>query len=88
MWYEDLINHIDFEDWQFISRNTKSYEDIDKKKPFVCFASFQDFLGKNSAGGIKIKINGHIKSNGTLILMNIILDLGEEQRTLLSEMMR
>ena len=25
------------------------------KKPFVCFASFQDFLGKNSAGGIKIK---------------------------------
>ena len=54
-WYEDLINHIDFEGWQFISRNTKSYEDIDKKKPFVCFASFQDFLGKNSAGGIKIK---------------------------------
>lgn len=53
-WQEDLMTHIDFKGWQFISRNGLSYEDADKKKPFVCFGSFQDFLGKNtSTGGIK-----------------------------------
>jgi hypothetical protein len=54
-WKEDLNSHIDFKDWQFISRTSKSYNDIDSDKPFVCFASFQDFLGKNRAGGIKLK---------------------------------
>lgn len=55
-WEEDLKYHIDFKDWQFISRNGLRYEDIDKKKPFVCFGSFQDYLGRNtSTGGIKTK---------------------------------
>jgi len=54
-WEEDLMTHVDFEGWQFISRNGNSYEDIDPDKPFVCFGSFQDYLGKNSAGGIKPK---------------------------------
>ena len=55
-WEEDLKRHIAFKDWQFISRNGLSYEDADKKKPFVCFGSFQDYLGKNtSTGGIKTK---------------------------------
>ncbi|MHC6202242.1 DEAD/DEAH box helicase [Breznakiellaceae bacterium SP9] len=54
-WEEDLKQHIDFTNWQFISRNGLSYEDSDKNKPYVCFASFQDFLGKNSLGGIKAK---------------------------------
>jgi len=55
-WKEDLMTHVDFEGWQFISRNGLSYEDADKTKPLVCFGSFQDFLGKNkSTGGIKTK---------------------------------
>ena len=55
-WEEDLMTHVDFEGWQFISRNGLSYEEADKTKPFVCFGSFQDFLGKNSStGGIKTK---------------------------------
>jgi len=54
-WEEDLKTHIDFIDWQFISRNGLKYEEINKDGPFVCFASFQDFLGKNNAGGIKLK---------------------------------
>lgn len=29
------------------------YEHADKSCPIVCFGSFQDFLGKNEAGGIK-----------------------------------
>ena len=54
-WEEDLLTHTDFGDWQFISRDRLSFEEADKRKPFVCFGSFQDFLGKNSAGGIKLK---------------------------------
>lgn len=52
-WQEDLENHLDFSDWQFISRNGLQLDEANQKKPIVCFGSFQDFLGKNSVGGIK-----------------------------------
>lgn len=54
-WEEDLIRHVDFEGWQFVARDALNYDDCDKSKPIVCFGSFQDYLGKNSAGGIKLK---------------------------------
>ncbi len=55
-WEEDLKQHVDFAGWQFIKPGGLSYEEIDKRKPFVCFGSFQDYLGKNrSTGGIKTK---------------------------------
>lgn len=54
-WEEDLKSHLDFKGWQFISRNGLSFEEADTKKPIVCFGSFQDYLGKNAAGGIKAK---------------------------------
>lgn len=55
-WEEDLNGHVDFKGWQFISPHGLSYENADKKKPFICFGSFQDYLGKNkSTGGIKTK---------------------------------
>ena len=54
-WDEDLMTHVDFEGWQFISRNGLSFEESNPKKPIVCFGSFQDFLGKNAAGGIKAR---------------------------------
>jgi len=55
-WEEDLKCHIDFKGWQFISPGGLSYEQVDKKRPLVCFGSFQDYLGKNrSTGGIKTK---------------------------------
>jgi len=54
-WEEDLKCHVDFQGWQFISPGGLSYEEANKKKPFVCFGSFQDYLGRNSAGGIKPK---------------------------------
>ena len=54
-WHEDLITHVDFDSWQFIKGKSETINDVDQKKPYVCFASFQDFLGKNKAGGIKIK---------------------------------
>lgn len=57
-WKEDLQTHVDFKGWQFISKHADelSSQDIDTKKPLVCFGSFQDFLGKNTnTGGIKAK---------------------------------
>ena len=54
-WEEDLIRHVDFSNWQFISKSRDNFDSVDYSKPFVCFGSFQDFLGKNKAGGIKPK---------------------------------
>lgn len=55
-WEDDLKQHIDFAGWQFIKPGGLTYEEADKRKSFVCFGSFQDYLGKNkSTGGIKTK---------------------------------
>ena len=57
-WREDLQSHIDFKDWQFVSNKEEDLapKDINKNKPFVFFASFQDVLGKDTkTGGIKAK---------------------------------
>ncbi|GMU89291.1 MAG: type III restriction endonuclease [Chlorobiota bacterium] len=54
-WEEDLMTHVDFSGWQFLSRNGSSMEVADTSRPLVCFGSFQDFLGKNEAGGIKAR---------------------------------
>lgn len=56
-WEEDLKAHVDFEGWQFISsKNGLDPGRIDRKRPVVCFGSFQDFLGKNrQTGGIKTR---------------------------------
>lgn len=55
-WEDDLKQHVDFAGWQFIKPKGLTYEKADKQKPFVCFGSFQDYLGENkSTGGIKTK---------------------------------
>lgn len=54
-WEEDIQNHVDFKGWQFIARNGHTIDEANKNDPIVCFGSFQDFLGKSSAGGIKAK---------------------------------
>ncbi len=63
-WRNDLEQHVDFEGWQFISRQSNlgeqnidvQYENAHKDRPIVCFGSFQDFLGfDKNTGGIKSK---------------------------------
>mgnify|MGYP001303681862 CR=1 FL=1 len=55
-WEQDLMRHVDFKGWQFVTNDTITKQaTIDSSKPLVCFGSFQDFLGKNSYGGIKSK---------------------------------
>lgn len=54
-WEEDLNSHVDFQGWQFVPAKGAGTVIVDLNQPVVCFGSFQDFLGKNSAGGIKSK---------------------------------
>lgn len=63
-WAEDLATHVDFEGWQFISNKDalgnginidQAYKNADKDRPIVVFGSFQDLLGTNTNGGIKVK---------------------------------
>jgi hypothetical protein len=63
-WAEDLMTHVDFEGWQFISNKDvqgtginidRAYAQADKSRPIVVFGSFQDLLGTNANGGIKVK---------------------------------
>lgn len=70
-WRDDLETHKDFEGWQFISRDTKlTYDTADKSKPIVCFGSFQDYLGKNEAGGIKVKNEWVHEINWDLVIFD------------------
>ena len=55
-WQTDLESHIDFDGWQYLSRNSDSDPTkINAKKPVVYFGSFQDLLGRDAAGNIKPK---------------------------------
>lgn len=63
-WSDDLLSHVDFDGWQFISNKDAHADNIsmdeqfdaaDKSRPIVVFGSFQDLLGTNDNGGIKAK---------------------------------
>lgn len=72
-WAEDLRGHVDFKGWQFVSasKDTMWHKDIDESKPFVCFGSFQDYLGRNkSTGGIKTKNEWVHATNWDLVIFD------------------
>jgi hypothetical protein len=53
-WQTDLESHTDFNGWQYLSRSSGSDPTkIDRNKPVVYFGSFQDLLGRDTAGNIK-----------------------------------
>jgi len=55
-WQNDLESHVDFEGWQYISRQSGGDPaSADPDRPLVFFGSFQDLLGKDSAGNFKAK---------------------------------
>ena len=63
-WRDDLMSHVHFEGWQFVSNKDahdnninidQQFDEADKDRPIVVFGSFQDLLGTNEAGGIKTK---------------------------------
>ncbi len=70
-WEEDLLTHVDFEGWQFISRYSGlTYDDVDLSRPIVCFGSFQDYLGTNDSGGIKAKNEWVHTTNWDLVVFD------------------
>lgn len=70
-WEEDLLTHVDFEGWQFVSaKNGFDYESTDKCRPIVCFGSFQDLLGTNENGGIKAKNEWIHTTNWDLVIFD------------------
>lgn len=78
-WREDLISHIDFEGWQYISnkdaRNNnlnidQEFNRADKSRPIVVFGSFQDLLGTNDSGGIKAKNEFIHATNWDLVIFD------------------
>ena len=53
-WKEDLLSHKDFEGWKFVEKQeNREFNRVNDNDRFVCFASFQDVLGKSASGGIK-----------------------------------
>ena len=55
-WQTDLESHVDFDGWQYQSRNSGSDPTkVSASKPLVYFGSFQDLLGRDDAGNIKAK---------------------------------
>ncbi len=78
-WRDDLLTHVDFEGWQFVSnkdaRNNKINIDVqfssaDKNRPIVVFGSFQDLLGTNENGGIKAKNEFIHETNWDLVIFD------------------
>lgn len=55
-WRSDLESHVDFDGWQYLSRNSDSDPSkISNDQPLVYFGSFQDLLGRDNVGNIKAR---------------------------------
>lgn len=71
-WQVDLESHVDFQGWQYFSKNTG--EDPTKAKknaPLVYFGSFQDLLGRDKATGtIKSKNEWVHATNWDLVIFD------------------
>ncbi len=53
-WRSDLESHVDFDGWQYLSRQSGiDPTAISAKQPLVYFGSFQDLLGHDPKGNIK-----------------------------------
>ena len=78
-WSEDLMTHVDFEGWQFVSNKDahsgsinidQQFAQADKSRPIVVFGSFQDLLGTNENGGIKAKNEFIHSDNWDLVIFD------------------
>ncbi|UOE43509.1 DEAD/DEAH box helicase family protein [Agromyces larvae] len=55
-WKTDLQSHVDFDGWQYLSRETGGDPaGVDPDRPLVFFGSFQDLMGRDKAGNFKAK---------------------------------
>ncbi|PAW63949.1 MAG: restriction endonuclease [Opitutia bacterium Tous-C1TDCM] len=55
-WQTDLESHADFDGWHYLSRNSdRDPSKVSAKNPLVYFGSFQDLLGRDDAGNVKVR---------------------------------
>jgi hypothetical protein len=70
-WQADLERHVDFNGWQYLSKASGGDPtQIDRSQPVVYFGSFQDLLGKDSAGNIKSKNEWLHTENWDLVIFD------------------
>jgi hypothetical protein len=71
-WQVDLESHVDFEGWQYFSKNSGGDpRTASKKHPLVYFGSFQDLLGRDKATGtIKAKNEWLHETNWDLVIFD------------------
>jgi hypothetical protein len=70
-WQHDLESHVDFDGWQYLSRATGTDPSTaDKKRPLVYFGSFQDLLGRDKLGNIKVKNEWVHTTNWDLVVFD------------------
>ena len=71
-WQVDLESHVDFEGWQYFSKNSGGDpRTASKKHPLVYFGSFQDLLGRDKATGtIKVKNEWLHETNWDLVIFD------------------
>jgi hypothetical protein len=71
-WQVDLESHVDFEGWQYFSKNSGGDPTTaNKKQPLVYFGSFQDLLGRDKATGtIKAKNEWLHATNWDLVIFD------------------
>jgi len=70
-WQTDLESHVDFDGWQYMSRNSNSDPaKVSAKKPLVNFGSFQDLLGRDDVGNIKAKNEWLHKTKWDLVVFD------------------
>ena len=97
-WRSELLGHVNFADYQWVDvRDKDSVGACDTAKPYVAFGSFQDLLGKNELGGIKVKNEWIHAINWDLIIFDEyhfgawrdrakdLFDTGESDMELLDE---
>ena len=71
-WQADLESHVDFQGWQYFSKNSGGDPSTaSKEQPLVYFGSFQDLLGKDKATGtIKAKNEWLHTTNWDLVIFD------------------
>lgn len=68
-WRDNLLKHVHFEDWEFIDRDN-AFDQINKQKPFVWFASFQDILGRDKSGKVKKRFEAAKKIDWDCVILD------------------
>ncbi len=70
-WQTDLDGDVDFNGWQYLSKNSGGDPtQIDGSKPVVYFGSFQDLLGRDAARNIKPKNEWLHRVNWDLVVFD------------------